>query len=137
VLSYPEYGVFCPTSRTIAKAILRKQRFVDWHELLEHCLLDDAVNDRWYAKLAHLSIRLRDLHPSDRRRGILPLSDSLCQFVVMLLEPWQGRFDGHSINSRRSLVCLYSLVSSVQVIFFQYLTQDVRLCTVPFLPYPV
>ena len=40
-------------------------------------------------------------------------------------------------DSRRSLVCLYSFVSTVQVSLFQYLTQDIRLCTVPFLPYPV
>ena len=122
ILFYPEYGVFCPSPRSITKAVIREQRLLDWHELLEYRLLDDAIDNGRDTKLAYPSIRLRDLHPFDRRRGIFPLSDPFCQFVVMFLQPWQCRFDGHPIDSRRSLVCLYSLVSSVQIVLVQYLT---------------
>lgn len=45
VLFYPSYGIFGPSSRSIAKTVLREQRFIDWYELLCYCLLDDAVYD--------------------------------------------------------------------------------------------
>ena len=77
ILFYPEYGVFCPSPRSITKAVIREQRLIDWHELLEYRLLDDAIDNGRDTKLAYPSIRLRDLHPFDRRRGIFPLSDPL------------------------------------------------------------
>ena len=36
ILFYPEYGVFCPSPRSITKAVIREQRLIDWHELLEY-----------------------------------------------------------------------------------------------------
>ena len=122
ILFYPVNSVFCPSPRSIAKAVVRKQRLIDWHELLEHCLLDNAVDDGRNAEFSYPDLRLRNFHPSDRRRGVFPSSDSLCQFMVVFLQPWQCRFDGHSINSRRSLVCLDSFVSPVQIVLIQYLT---------------
>ena len=122
ILFYPENSVFCPSSRTIAKTILRKQRLINWHELLEHCLLDDSVYDGRNAKLTYPSVRLRNFHSSDWKRGIFSLPDFLYQLVVVFLQPQQCRFDCHSIDSRRSLVRLHSSVSSVQVVLFQYLT---------------
>ena len=57
--------------------------------------------------------------------------------MPMFLQPLKRLVYGHPIDSRRSLVCFHSLKSSVKVILIQYLFQEIRLCTVPFLPYPV
>ena len=40
-------------------------------------------------------------------------------FFAVFLEPWTRFFYGHSVHSRRSLVCLYPLVSPVHVISIQ------------------
>ena len=98
-----------------------KTALINWHELLEHCLLDDSVYDGRNAKLTSPSVRLRNFHSSDWKRGIFSLPDFLYQLVVVFLQPQQCRFDCHSIDSRRSLVRLHSSVSSVQVVLFRIL----------------
>lgn len=58
---------------------------------------------------------------SYRRRSVLPSVDSVCQLLPVFLKIYKCFFHGHSVNSFRSLVCLHSLIHSVQVILIQYL----------------
>lgn len=105
-----------PLSR-IGKEIFCQQYALGFHR----CVLD-AVYDGGDTKFPFPSVWLRNLHSSDWGRGIFSLPDSFYQFVVIPPQPWQRRFDSHPIDSRRSLVCLYSFVSPVQVVPVQYLT---------------
>ena len=50
-----------------------------------YCLLNDTVCDGRDTKLSYPSVWLGDFHSPDRRRGILPLSDPLYQFLLMFL----------------------------------------------------
>ena len=77
-----------------------------------------------------------DFHSSYRVGSIFPPFNSPDELFLVLPKVCSGFFHGHSVDSRRTLVCLYSLESSVQVFLIQYLLQELRLCTVPFLPYP-
>ena len=137
ILLHLQNGIFGTSSGTIAEASVREQGFKDRYHLLCHGLLDGSVCDGGNAKLSHSAVRLRDLHSPDWFRRIFSAPYPVCQLVVMFLQPCERLVYGHPIDSRRSLVCLHPFKSSVQVIPVQYLLQKVRLCTVPFLPYPV
>ena len=114
-----EDGILRTSSWPVAIAPFRKLRFILWHELLSDCLLHNPVFDRGNPQLAHSSIRLRNLLPSHRRWLVLSASDCFAHFFAVFLEPWKRFFYGHPVHSRRSLVCLYPLVSPVQVISIQ------------------
>src|SRR5699024_10644962 len=88
ILFYPVNGVFCSPPRAVAKAILREHRLINWHELLEHCLLDNTVYDGGNSKLTLPSVRLRDFFSPDWGRSVFPSPYPLCQFTVVFLQPW-------------------------------------------------
>ena len=114
-----EDGILRTSSWPVAIAPFRKLRFILWHELLSDCLLHNPVFDRGNPQLAHSSIRLRNLLPSHRRWLVLSASDCFGHSFAVFLEPWKRFFYGHLVHSRRSLVCLYPLVSPVQVVSVQ------------------
>ena len=130
-------GIFCTSSRAVAKTPIRKQGLINRHQLLGNCLLDDAVNNRRNTKLPYSAVRLRDLDTSDRLWSVMSAPYSVNQLVAMFLQPRKRLFNGHPINTRCSLVCLHPLIGPVQIILCQYPSENVRLCTVPFLPYPI
>ena len=122
ILLYLLNCFFRTSSRTVSKTSIWKLRLIDRYQLLWHCLLDDAVYDGRNTELSYSAIWLWNLRSSDRRWGIMPFSYSLRQFMAVFPQPQRRLFNGHSIYSRRSLVCLHSLVSSVEVVLIQYLT---------------
>ena len=75
ILLHLQNGVFGAPSRSVAETSIREQRFKDRYHLLGHGLLDGTVCDGGYAKLAHSTVRLRDLHSFDRIRRVLAASN--------------------------------------------------------------
>ena len=129
-------GVLRASSRTIAVTVLREQRLVDRCKALCYGLLENAVFYGWNTQLSYSTVWLGYLHSSYRVRGVLSPSDSLDKFFLVFPQVCAYFLHGNPVDSWRSLVCLYSLKSSVEVALLQYLLQEFRLCTVPFLPYP-
>ena len=66
ISAYLEDCVLGASPRPVAVAPVRKQRFIDWHQLLRYCLLYDPVFDAWYPQFPHASVRLRYLFSSHR-----------------------------------------------------------------------
>ena len=122
ILLYPLNCIFCTPFRSVSETSFCELRLINRYQLLWYRLLDNAVCDGGNTKLSYSAVRLRDFHSSDRGRGIVPFPYPLCQFMAMFLQPRKRLFDSHSIYSRRSLVCLHSFVSSVQIVLTQYLT---------------
>ena len=137
ILFYFYDSVFCTSPRTIAVAVVREYRLIDWHELLCNGLLENTVFDCWNTKLSYSTVWFRDFYSPYRVWAVFSPIYPLDNGFLILPKICTDFFYGYSIDSRCSLVCLYSLKSSVQVILVQYLLQEFRLCTVSFLPYPV
>ena len=132
-----EDGILRTSSWPVAIAPFRKLRFIQWYELLSDCLLHNPVARPWESQ------RVLPLHPASESPSVSPAlactaaSDCFGHFFAVFLEPWKRFFYGHSVHSRRSLVCLYPLVSPVRVVSVQDCFQ-LRFCNfcLPFHRFP-
>src|SRR5580698_1762522 len=73
-------------------------------QVLHHRLLNKSIQHRRDAKLAHLSIRLRDFHPLNRLRFIGSAQQLFPDDWPMLLQVLWQLLDGHPIHASASLV---------------------------------
>ena len=99
------------------------------------CWLDYAVYYGRYSQLSCSAIRFGDFLSAHRLWFVFPIPYALQQSLPVLLQPRQGPLDGHPINSRRSLVCLYPLVRPIQIFSVQDSFQQI--CTIRFPAYPI
>ena len=136
ILLYLLNGILRTFPRAITVAVLREQRLVDRCKALCYSLLENAVFYCWNTKLSYSAVWLGNLHPSHRAGGILSPFNSLDKLFLVFPQVCAYFFHGNPVDSWRSLVCLYPLKSPAEVALIQYLLQEFRLCTVPFLPYP-
>ena len=70
---------------------------------LHHRLLDESIQHRRNAKLAHPSVRLRDFHPLHRLRLIGPAQQLFPDGWPVLFQVLRQFLDGHPVHARRFL----------------------------------
>ncbi len=93
----------------------REVRLQDRLQDLQNGLLNQTVDHRWDAQLAHPAARLRDLHPLDRLWSVVAPHQLGHQHILVVGDPGAQVGDGHAVHPRRPLVRLHPLVSLVQV----------------------
>ena len=81
----------------------------------------EVLFDGGYASKEVISAALKEnIHVKTRLRGIFAPANTVCQLLVVTLQPLELSTDGHSVNAGRFLVRLHFQVSVVEVIPLQY-----------------
>ena len=98
------YGLMCRAAGTESIAVLGERRVPLPLEHLQQCLLDQAVDDTWYAEPSDAAIRFRDVDPFDRLRRVGPREQLCPDGWPVLPQVGRGVVDGQSVDAGTTLV---------------------------------
>jgi hypothetical protein len=101
--------------RAETEARCREGRVENRFQDLQERLLNQPVNHRRDAPLAHPAARLRDFHPANRLRLVAAVQQRGDQRFTVRRDPRQQVGDGHPVNPRRTTIRFDPFVRSVQV----------------------
>ncbi len=134
ILLYLLNGILRTFPRAITVAVLREQRLVDRCKALCYSLLENAVFYCWNTKLSYSAV-WRESPLVLPGRGIFPPFNSPDKLFLVSL-----RYAPISSTVIPSIpgapLFAFTLLKALLGCPSQYLLQEFRLCTVPFLPYP-
>ena len=94
----------CRAAGTESIAVLGERRVPLPLEHLQQCLLDQAVDDTWYAEPSDAAIRFRDIDPFDRLRRVGPREQLCPDGWPVLPQVGRGVVDGQSVDAGTTLV---------------------------------
>ncbi|MNO19197.1 hypothetical protein D3C76_89250 [compost metagenome] len=108
-------GLMSASARTEAVAVVREQWVEDRRELLQQCLLDQAIHDAGNAQLPCPAFGFGDLDGAHTLRVILAGQQPSLEGRPILFHVARQLGDRHAIGTRCTLVADYAMIRTFEV----------------------
>ena len=108
-------GLVSASTRTKAVAVVREQRIEDWRELLQQCLLDQAIHDAGNTQLPCSAFGFGDVNGAYTLRVILAGQQPHLEGRPILFHVVRQVVDRHAIGTRCALVADHTLIRTPKV----------------------